>query len=86
MEPQKHIFRDQPDVESLEIREHCGQDCDQVIGLSCFDHYVINIDGDHWSWPLGLVRLIERVDLVSEALLHASLVGGASVLQAGMVT
>ena len=50
--------------------------------LSCFDHYVINIDGDRWSWPLGLVRLIERVDLVDEALLHAPLVGGASVLQA----
>ena len=50
--------------------------------LSCFDHYVINIDGDCWFRPLGLIRLIERVDLVSEALLHAPLVGGASVLQA----
>ena len=50
--------------------------------LSCFDHYVINIDGDCWFRPLGLIRLIERVDLVGEALLHAPLVGGASVLHA----
>ena len=54
---------------------------DQVASLSCFDHYVINIDGDCWFWPLDLVRLIERVDLISEALLHAPLIGGASVLQ-----
>ena len=58
-----------------------GQDCDQVASLSRFDHYVINIDGDCWFRPLGLIRLIERVDLVGEALLHAPLVGGASILQ-----
>ena len=28
-----------------------------------------------------MVRLVERVDLVNEALLHAPLIGGASVLQ-----
>ena len=49
--------------------------------LSCFDHYVINIDGDYWFWPLDLIRLIERVDLVGEASLHTPLIGGASVLQ-----
>ena len=49
---------------------------------SRFDHYVINIDGDRWFWPLGLIGLVEQVDLVSEALLHAPLVGGTSVLQA----
>ena len=32
-------------------------------------------------WPLGLIRLIEQVDLVGEALLHALLIGGASVVQ-----
>ena len=79
--PKTH-FGIQPDVESSEVHEHCGQVCDQVIGLSCFDHYVINIDVDCWFWPLGLIRLIKRVDLVGEALLHAPLVGGASVLQA----
>ena len=79
--PKTH-FGIQPDVESSEVHEHCGQVCDQVIGLSCFDHYVINIYGDRWSWPLGLIRLIEWVDLVGEALLHAPFVGGASVLQA----
>ena len=41
----------------------------------------MNIDGDCWFWPLGLIKLIERVDLVNEALLHAPLIGGASVLQ-----
>ena len=50
--------------------------------MSRFDHYVIDIDGDCWFWPLDLIRLIEQVDLVSEALLHAPLIGGASVLQA----
>ena len=80
--PKNAFFGVQPDVEPSEVREHCGQVCDQVIGLSCFDHYVINIYGDHWSWPFGLIRLIERVNLVGEALLHAPLVGGASVLQA----
>ena len=49
--------------------------------MSCFNHYVINIDGDYWFWPLNLVRLVERVDLVGEALLHALLIGGASILQ-----
>ena len=57
------------------------------MSLSCFDHYVINLDGDHWSWPLGLIRLIELVDLVGKALLLAPLVGGASVFRPkGMVT
>ena len=46
-----------------------------------FDHYVINIDDDCWLQPLDLVRLIERVDLISEALLHTPLIGGANVLQ-----
>ena len=50
--------------------------------LGHFDHYVINIDGDCWFWLLGLIRLIKRVNLVNEALLHAPLVGGANVLQA----
>ena len=49
--------------------------------MSCFDHYVINIRDDCWFWPLGLIGLIGRVDLVGEALLHAPLVGGANVLQ-----
>ena len=49
--------------------------------LEPFDHYVINIDGDCWLWSLDLVRLVERVNLVSEALLHAPLIGGAGVLQ-----
>ena len=54
---------------------------DQVASLSCFDHYVINIDGDCWFRPLGLIRLIEQVDLIDEALLHAPLVGVTSILQ-----
>ena len=49
--------------------------------MSRFDHYVVNIDGDCWFWPLDLVRLVEQVDLVGEALLHAPLIGGASILQ-----
>ena len=49
--------------------------------MSRFDYYVINIDGDCWFCPLDLIRLIERVDLIGEALLHAPLIGGASVLQ-----
>ena len=48
--------------------------------LEPFDHYVINIDGDCWFRPLGLIRLIEQVDFISEALLHAPLVGGTSIL------
>ena len=52
--------------------------------MSHFDHHVINIDDDRWFWPLGLIGLVEWVDLVGEALLHAPLVGGASVLQAKM--
>ena len=48
--------------------------------MSRFDHYVINIDGNCWFWPLDLVRLIERVNLIGKALLHAPLIGGASVL------
>jgi len=68
LEPRKHIFGIQSDVEPLEVRERRGQVCDQVASLSCFDHYIINIDGDCWFLPLGLIRLIERVDLVGEAL------------------
>ena len=34
------------------------------------------------GFGLGLIRLIERVDLFGEALLHAPLVGGVSILQA----
>ena len=84
--PENTFFGIQFDVEPLEVRERCGQVCDQVIGSSYFDHYVNHIDDDHWSWPFGLVRLIERVDLVGEALLHAPLVGGASVFRPkGMV-
>ena len=52
--------------------------------LELFDHYVINIDGDCWFWPLDLVRLVGRVDLVDEASLHAPLIGIASVLQIEM--
>ena len=74
------FFEIQFDVEPSEVCERCGQVHYQVTSLSCFDHYVINIDGDNWFWPLNLVRLIERVDLISEALLHAPLIGGASVL------
>ena len=54
--------------------------------LVLFYHYVINIDCDCWFQPLDLIRLIERVDLVNKALLHAPLVGGASVFRPkGMV-
>ena len=69
------------DVEPLEVHKYHGQVRDQVTSLSRFDYYVINIDGDCWFRPLGLIRLIERVNLNGEALLHAPLVGGASVLQ-----
>ena len=79
--PENTLFVIQFDVEPSEVHERCGQVCDQVISLSCFDHYVINIDDDCWFRQLGLIRLIERVDLVDEALLHAPLVGGTSVLQ-----
>ena len=50
--------------------------------MSRFDHYVINIDDNHWFWSLSLIGLVEQVDLVGEALLHAPLVGGTSVLEA----
>ena len=76
--PENIFFGIQLDAEPSEVCERCGQVRDQVTSLSRFDHYVINI----WFRPLGLIRLIERVDLVGEALLHAPLVGGASVLQA----
>ena len=78
--PENTFFGIQLDVEPSEICERRGQVCDQVASLSRFDYYVISIDGDYWFWPLGLIKLIERVDLVGEALLHAPLVGGASVL------
>ena len=80
--PENTFLGIQSDVEPLEVHERCGQVCDQVASLSRFDHYVINIDSDRWSWPFGLIRLIEQVNLVSKALLHAPLVGGANVLQA----
>ena len=64
--PKNTFFRIQFDVEPSEARECRGQVCDQVASLSHFDHYVINIDGDYWFQPLGLIRLIERVDLVGE--------------------
>ena len=87
MEPKNTFFGIQPDVESSEVRERYGQVYDQVIGLSYFDYYVIDINDNRWSWPLSLIRLIERVDLVGEALLHAPLVDGASVFRLkGMVT
>jgi len=70
----------QLDVEPSEVREHHGQVCDQVTSLSRFHHYVINIDGNCWLSPLDLVRLVERVDLIGEAMLHAPLIGGASIL------
>ena len=49
--------------------------------MSHFDHYVINIDDNGSFWPGDLIRLVERVDLVSEALLHAPLIGDVNVLQ-----
>ena len=58
--PKNTFFGIQLDVEPSEVRECCGQVCDQVASLSCFDHYVINIDGDCRFWPLGLIRLIEQ--------------------------
>ena len=79
--PKNTFFEIQFDVEPSEVHERCGQVHDQVASLSRFDHYVINIDGDCWFWPLDLVRLIEQVNLIGEALLHAPLIGGASVLQ-----
>ena len=79
--PENTFLRILFDVEPSKVREHCSQVCDQVASLSRFDHYVINIDNDCWFWSLSLIRLIERVDLVSKALLHAPLVGGVSVLQ-----
>ena len=78
--PKNTFLGIQFDVEPSEVRERCGQVCDQVASLRRFDHYIINIDGDRWFWPLDLIRMIERVDLVGEALLHAPLVGGASIL------
>ena len=79
--PKNTFFRIQFDVEPSEVRECRGQVCDQVARSGYFDHYVVNIDDNYWFRSLGLIRLIERVNLVSEALLHAPLVGGASVLQ-----
>ena len=79
--PEKTFLGIQSDVEPSEVHDSCGQVCDQVASLGHFDHYVINIDGDCWFRPLSLIRLIERVDLVGEASLHAPLIGGASVLQ-----
>ena len=78
--PKNTFFGIQFDVEPSEVREHYGQVRDQVASSSQFDHYVINIDGDCWFWLLDLVRLVERVDLFGEALLHAPLIGGTSVL------
>ena len=80
-DPENIFFGIQFDAESSEVRERRGQVCDQVTRAGCFDHYVINIDGDCWFWPLDLVRLVRRVDLVIEASLHAPLIGGTSVLQ-----
>ena len=68
------------DTEPSEVHECGGQVCDQVTSLSHFHHYVIYIDGDCWFWPLDLVRLVGRVNLIDEASLHALLVGGARVL------
>ena len=78
--PKNTFLGIQFDVEPLEVHERCGQVCDQVASLSYFDHYVVNIDDNCWFRSLGLIRLIERVNLVGEALLHAPLVGGTSVL------
>ena len=78
--PENTFLGIQSNVEPSEVHEHGGQVCNHVASLSRFDHYVINIDNDCWFRPLGLIRLIERVDLVGEALLHSPLVGGASVL------
>ena len=78
--PENTIFGIQFDVEPSEVHERCGQVYDQVVGSSYFDHYVIIIDGDCWFQSFVLIRLIGRVDLVGEALLHAPLIGGASVL------
>ena len=78
--PENTFFGIQFDAEPSEVCERCGQVRDQVTSLSRFDHYVINIDSDCWFWLLDLVRLVERVDLVGEAMLHAALIGGASVL------
>ena len=79
--PKIIFFEIQFDVEPSGVHECGGQVCDQVTSLSCFHHYVIYIDDDYWFWPLDLVRLVRRVDLVGEASLHAPLIGGASVLQ-----
>ena len=77
----KNIFlRIQFNAEHSKVRECGSQVCDQVASLSHFLHYVIYIDGDCRFWPLDLVRLVGRVNLVSEASLHAPLVGGARVL------
>ena len=58
--PKNTFFGIQLDVEPSEVRERRGQVCDQVASLSRFDHYVINIDGDCWFWPLGLIRLSDQ--------------------------
>ena len=73
--PENALFGIQLDAEPSEVHECCGQVCDLVSSSSRFDQYVINIDGDCWFRLFGLIRLIVRVDLVGEALLHAPLVG-----------
>ena len=78
--PKNTFLGIQYDVEPSEVHKCCGQVCDQVTSLSRFDNYVIHIDGDCWFWPLDFIRLVERVDLVDEALLHAPLIGGTSIL------
>ena len=78
--PKNTLLGIQSDVEPSEVHERCGQVYDQVTSSSRFDHYVINVDGDCWFWLFSLIRLIRRVDLVGEALLHAPLVGGADIL------
>ena len=85
--PKNTFFGIQFDAEPSEVCEHRGQVCDQVARSGCFYHYVVNIDGDCWFRPFALIRLIGRVYLVGEALLHAPLVGGTSVFRPkGMVT
>ena len=65
------------------MEEELESDDPTVLGddIRRFHHYVIYMDGDYRFWLLDLVRLVGRVNLVGEASLHASLIGGASVLQ-----
>ena len=79
--PKNIFFGIQFNAEPSEVRECGSQVCDQVASLSCFHHYVIYIDDNCWFWPLDLVRLVGMVNLVGEASSHASLIGGASILQ-----